>query len=85
MTDPTPTPEDADRAAGCIDSNMFFVGIGRGWRDVRNDLAAEFARVRSEQREACAKLVETKRCWHGVVDCRCWRDRAAEIRDRGAS
>jgi len=85
MTDPTPTPEDQARATAFLERSRGFTERGK-----LIALTREFARTRSEEREACAKVCDDavrehaeKGHWGnlipGAVHC------AAKIRARGAS
>lgn len=52
MTDPKPTDEDVARARKTI------CWAGSGLEIFRHKLALEFARVRTEEREACAEVAD---------------------------
>jgi hypothetical protein len=48
-----PTPEDVERARAFFTSDL-----GRQWSDANRLLAIEFARIRAEEREACALICD---------------------------
>ena len=54
MPDPTPSEEDIDRASVFCRENA----IDYGDSVIEDPLALEFARIRAEEREACAKLCD---------------------------